>query len=185
MTKSQNTNNPMSKKLYDSVNPKTVIKPKIYNVGIGEILVKKGPARLKTALGSCVAIMIHDDKNKIGGMIHIILSNSLGRDKKYPGRYADLGIPLLIQRFKKEGGEVKNIKAHIVGGNNLITNVAIEKSIFAKVGLANLNAAKELLEKEGIKYTEVSSRKPTGTVAILDTETGLVTVSLLDKKCCK
>lgn len=174
----------MSKNNIKNLLPQRNLKNNIYNVGIGEILVKRAPVILKTALGSCVAVIIHDSKNKIGGMVHIILSSSNGRNKLIPGRYADIGIPHLLNIFEKKGGSRDNLKAYVVGGNNLITNREYESSIFAQVGLSNLNSVKEILTNENIPFTEMSVRQTTGTVAVLDIETGKVTVNLLSKACC-
>jgi chemotaxis protein CheD len=174
----------MTNRNIEDLLPKRHLKNRTFNVGIGEILVKKTPSILKTSLGSCVAVIIHDAENKIGGMIHIILSSSIGRNKSIPGRYADIGIPHLLNIFEKRGGNRNNIKAYVVGGNNLISSKELEKSIFAQVGLSNLNSVKEILTNEKISFNEMSVRQTTGTVAVLDTETGQVTVNLLSKACC-
>lgn len=70
----------------------------IIDLTIGEVKVAKPPTRLRTsALGSCVACVLYDKVEQVGGMAHIMLPTTdnylRGAD---PLKYADEAIPYLI-----------------------------------------------------------------------------------------
>lgn len=70
-------------------------------------------------LGSCVALILYDLKNNVGGISHILLPNSRGKDAEYPHKYANLAVPDLIKEIIKFGGNRQNLKAIILGGSNI------------------------------------------------------------------
>ena len=71
-------------------------------IGIGEYVAAKSPQILVTlGLGSCVGVCILDKASGIGGLIHVMLPDSGGRTVAKPGKYADTGIPILIEEMKK------------------------------------------------------------------------------------
>ncbi|RAO98912.1 chemotaxis protein CheD [Petrotoga sp. 9PW.55.5.1] len=123
----------------------TDIKKKI--IGIGEYIVDKNPTVLVTlGLGSCVAVCLRDKKNLIGGLVHVMLPESRGKDQKI-GKYADTGIIAVIQGIVDLGGSINNIEAKIAGGASMFksTNNSLE------VGNKNVQAIKEILKKKDIK----------------------------------
>ncbi|MDI3472129.1 MAG: chemotaxis protein CheD [Thermotogaceae bacterium] len=116
-------------------------------IGIGEYKAAKNPAILVTlGLGSCVGVCIRDPLNRVGGMIHVMLPNSGGSETKNPGKYADTGIPLLLEEIKKLGGNLNNLEAKIAGGANMFKN-----SGSLNIGMKNIEAVKEQIRKYKIK----------------------------------
>jgi len=117
-------------------------------IGIGEYKAARNPAILVTlGLGSCVGVCIRDPHRKIGGMIHVMLPDS-GRNKnvKNPGKYADTGIPLLLEEVRKLGGNLNNLEAKIAGGASMFkSNSSMD------IGRRNVEAVKNMLKKYGIK----------------------------------
>ncbi len=57
---------------------------------------------LKTTLGSCVGVVLHDPARRITGLAHIMLPNRLGSDPKI-GKFADTAIPRLLQELQALG----------------------------------------------------------------------------------
>ncbi|SHE88425.1 chemotaxis protein CheD [Marinitoga hydrogenitolerans DSM 16785] len=113
-------------------------------IGIGEYFASKTPDILVTlGLGSCVGVCIWDKNKKIGGLIHVMLPKSPGGNVTKPGKYADLGIPLLLENLKKLGGT--NYTAKIFGG------AAMFKGSSMDVGQKNTAAVKEQLKKFSIR----------------------------------
>ncbi|WGS64512.1 chemoreceptor glutamine deamidase/glutamate methylesterase CheD [Marinitoga aeolica] len=113
-------------------------------IGIGEYASSKSPDILITlGLGSCVGVCIWDKNKKVGGLIHVMLPNSPNGNVPKPGKYADLGIPLLIEDLKKLGGS--NFTAKIFGG------AAMFKGSSMDVGKKNTLAVKEQLKKNNIR----------------------------------
>ncbi|MFH1429054.1 MAG: chemotaxis protein CheD [Candidatus Margulisiibacteriota bacterium] len=102
---------------------------------------------LKTTLGSCVGICIYDAKAIAGGILHIRLSYSKRFDnlkyKNIPTTYADTGIPILIKDLEALGCARINMRATLFGGAKIHPGLH-------EIGLANLAAAEEVLNRMGI-----------------------------------
>ena len=69
-------------------------------VGIGDALVSRDPGSMLVtyALGSCVAVAIHDPVVRVGGLLHFMLPESKGfitDATTAPFKYADTGIRLI------------------------------------------------------------------------------------------
>jgi chemotaxis protein CheD len=115
------------------------------NVGIGEWAVSGNPDDIiKTyALGSCVAVIIHDVKVPLVGLIHIALPDSTidpARAKELPGYFADTGLAVIIEEMKKRGASRPNVRVMLAGG----ATVMDDKGIF-DIGKRNLLAIKRIL----------------------------------------
>lgn len=114
----------------------------------GSIRVSNGSANILTkSLGSCVAISIYDEIQKIGGMIHYILPENPGGKKKE--KYADTGIRFLLEEVLKSNAKVENLGAKMVGGAIMFEEFMgdVENSI----GKRNVIKGKEVLNDLGIK----------------------------------
>ncbi len=153
---------------------------RFFNVKIGEIVVAKAPAVLKTTLGSCVAVILYDRLKKIGSMIHVMFPDSKGAKTVTPGKYADLGIPMILRETLKEGANKKNLEVFLVGGN-FLSNYGSERQISIDVGSSNLEAVRKALKKESLSFKECDVQKSTGTTAIFDVNTGELKVKFLEK----
>lgn len=99
------------------------------------------------ALGSCVALTIYDQVQKIGGMIHYILPENPGGKKKE--KYADTGIDLLLGKLLELNVKKKNLVAKMIGGAIMFEDFMddIENSI----GKRNVVKGKEVLKDLGVK----------------------------------
>ncbi len=122
----------------------------VVNVGIGEWAVARNADDvIKTyALGSCIAVIIHDVKTGIVGMIHIALPESSIDPEKArlrPGYFADTGLPLMIEEMKSLGSLKQNVRVKIAGG----ASVMDDKGFF-DIGKRNLLAAKKILWKSSL-----------------------------------
>lgn len=117
----------------------------------GEYYVSKGPEFISTILGSCVAIVLFDPKNLIGGINHFMLAKPGSKDKLSEkngpiGRFGEYAIDLLLKEMEKCGAERCNLQAKIFGGSNVFNlpetsheQVGAENIRFAKTYLAKLN----------------------------------------------
>ena len=71
------------------------------------------------ALGSCVAVSIHDAAAHVGGLLHFMLPESaLDRAKAQgnPFLFADTGIPLLFRAAYERGAEKRRLLVKVAGG---------------------------------------------------------------------
>ncbi|ANQ54324.1 chemotaxis protein CheD [Thermosipho affectus] len=113
-------------------------------IGIGEYAVgDKNTILVTLGLGSCVGVCIRDKSKLVGGMVHVMLPDSGGKEVAKPGKYADTGIKIVVEELKKIGG--RNFEAKIAGGAAMFNNSAMN------VGQRNVEAVKSMLRKLGIK----------------------------------
>jgi len=122
----------------------------LITVGIGECQWSADPeAQLITyALGSCVAVAIHDPVARAGGLLHILLPDSrLDPDDaaRNPFKFADTGVPELFHGAYRLGAKKRRLRVVLVGGANILD----ERETFA-VGSKNLVAVRKILWKAGV-----------------------------------
>jgi chemotaxis protein CheD len=118
-------------------------------VGIAEVKTARDPERLTAfGLGSCVGVVLYDDKNRVGGLAHAMLPSSrFHPDSPIPGKYADSAIEFLLKILLEEGAELGRLKAKLVGGANMFSDI-VNQSI--PIGMRNVSAAREKLLEKGI-----------------------------------
>jgi chemotaxis protein CheD len=122
----------------------------IRHVAVGEMIVSTAHDEvLYTCVGSCVAVALYDDTNKIMGMLHIVLPGRRGEPRvgDRSAFYADTGIPLLIAEMEHHGAILAQITATVVGGACLTADGK------HTIGLDNTAQALSLLAKAVIPVT--------------------------------
>jgi chemotaxis protein CheD len=136
---------------------------------IGEVIdVEMGEVRVSSCLtntllgyglGACVGLCIYDPFLRIAGLAHIVLPerqnfNASGKDRSAvaPGKFADTAIPFLIEEIRHSGGELKNLRATIVGGAHIFSQGADNGGPVSRleIGQRNANAVTEALNKHSI-----------------------------------
>ncbi len=142
----------------------------IVTVGVGDLKIAKSPKVIKTSLGSCVGVVLYDSVQKIGGMLHLMLPNCNDREGK-PSKYADTGIPLLLDLMLNQAKSRKNILTAKVFGGAKMFNVSSE---LFDIGQTNIAETKRLLEHFSIRITASRVGGTKGHQITLDTETGTV-----------
>lgn len=116
-------------------------------IGIGEYHIGQEP-KATIGLGSCVAVILHDETRGIGAMAHVMLPESNGRSDR-PGKYADTAVPLLVDGLCAQGCRQPNIHAKLVGGASMFAFFGNNLNI----GERNIKAIKEALEAKRIRVT--------------------------------
>ncbi len=142
---------------------------KIRHVAVGGMIVSTSHDEvLYTCVGSCVAVALYDDTNKIAGMLHIVLPGyrSEFRAGDHNTFYADTGIPLLIAEMEQLGAFREQITATVVGGAFL---TADEKHT---IGLDNTAQTLSLLAKAGITVTKEETEGNCGRTIRICVENG-------------
>ena len=100
------------------------------------------------ALGSCIAVAIHDPVAGVGGLLHYMLPESaISKEKaaRNPYMFADTGIPLLLQKSYALGAQKRRLVVRIAGGSQVMD----ESGVF-NIGRRNSLAARRLLWKAGV-----------------------------------
>jgi chemotaxis protein CheD len=100
------------------------------------------------ALGSCIAVAMHDPVTKVSGLLHYMLPESAidaSKAQQNPFMFADTGIPRLMDSLKAAGGEGKRMVVQLTGGAAVLDS----QGVF-QIGKRNYLAARKILWKAGI-----------------------------------
>lgn len=120
----------------------------VVKVGIADMNIAKLPNTIRTSgLGSCVGVVLYDEKSKIAGLIHVMLpDSSLGRGENINiAKFADTGIPAMIEQLKLEGVQPFKLRAKIAGGAQMFQFSSSRDTM--RIGPRNVDAVKEQLKK--------------------------------------
>ncbi|MBW1975989.1 MAG: HDOD domain-containing protein [Deltaproteobacteria bacterium] len=111
---------------------------------------KKQPLVLEAYLGTCVGLSIVDRKNKVGGLYHILLPESLTPTESdfQPCVYATTGLPIFLEELIKIGASKSNMRASIAGG--ALTAPLTEEDFVFNIGGQNLEVVEDFLRTEKI-----------------------------------
>ena len=143
----------------------------------GELVVRSG-GRIKTLLGSCVAVCLYDRFRHTGGMCHFILPDA---SHATPGAmpdfsFGDKAIRELLRQFKNNGSRPEHLDAKLLGGGHVIGNID------AEIGKRNGLLAQALLAQYRIKVTGESLGGHLGRRVLMDTSTGEVWTRFIDEQ---
>jgi chemotaxis protein CheD len=100
------------------------------------------------ALGSCVAVAIHDPVARVGGLLHYMLPESgidPAKARENPYMFADTGIPLLFRRSYEMGAEKRRLVVSIAGGAQVMDDAGV-----FNIGKRNCLALRKILWKAGV-----------------------------------
>jgi chemotaxis protein CheD len=138
-------------------------------VGIADLNVVRVPDRIITiGLGSCIGIALYDKQNGVGGLAHIMLPDSTQfNNLTNPLKFADLAIPVLIEKMESMGAAKRNLKAKIAGGASMFNFT--DKSMIMDIGNRNSTAVKNILQKLSIPLIAEDIGGNKGRTVIFDT----------------
>lgn len=131
-----------------------------------------------TVVGSCVAVILYDCANHVGGLAHIVLPGrrtALRKDDQN-AYYADSGVPLLIEEMLKAGASQSQMLAEVVGGSS-----QKPQSAEISIGRQNANAALAVLRRAGIAVKREAVGGNCGYRIALDVATGTVNIRQSDR----
>jgi chemotaxis protein CheD len=119
-------------------------------IGIGDLQVSNDPngVLVTYALGSCIAVLVHDPVRRIAGMIHYMLPSSSitpEKSRSRPGMFADTGIPLLFQRMYSYSCTKSDLVVKVVGG----ATIHDDKGTF-NIGKRNYQMLRKMFWKVGV-----------------------------------
>jgi len=140
-------------KILAKENMKPMINPdeKAKIAGMGDVIFgKKDEVLITLALGSCIALVLYDDKRKVAALAHIMQPEPLSSSDKISkiGKYVTTAIPYMITQLHKMGADIHNLKAKIAGGASMF--VYAIGSDNKTIGEKNVEKAEQLLKKYGI-----------------------------------
>ena len=147
-----------------------------YTVDIADMQVCAAPdAVLVTyALGSCIAVMVHDPVRRAVGMIHYMLpqgSTSPEKARTRPYMFADTGIPLLFHAMYDLGCDKRNLVVKVAGGAALLSSTDV-----FEIGKRNHLILRKMLWKAGVPIRAEDVGGTSFRTAHLFNDTGRITI---------
>ncbi len=128
-------------------------------VGVADFKISTEPSTyiVTHSLGSCLGITFHDDKRRIGGLLHAMLpaSPQVQGQKIREAMFLDTGIPKLLSALIRSGAKKHDIRCKVFGGAQLLT-----ADSFFRIGSKNIDMFYRLsqeLELDVVSW-EVSGR---------------------------
>src|SRR5512133_955762 len=103
----------------------------------GDVLVGLG-------LGSCIGLVLVEDRGSVAAMAHVVLPESNGKIGT-AGKFADTAIPQLIHEITSIGANRARLSAVLVGGAQMFATAGR-----LDIGNRNEHAVREALQAHGI-----------------------------------
>jgi chemotaxis protein CheD len=150
----------------------------VVSVAMARLAVAAAPTKLRTLLGSCVGVILHDRAARVGGIAHVVLPDSRGA-VDLPGKYADTAIPALLAELRRLRPPARPT-AKLIGGASMFGTTArggAQASSLA-IGQSNADAAESILARLGIVVIGRDLGGEAGRRVTLDLATGIVSVSV-------
>jgi chemotaxis protein CheD len=107
----------------------------------GEILATYG-------LGSCIGLAVYDPQARVGGLLHFMLPDSsidAAGSAGNPFKFADTGIPQLLQMVCGRGASKRRLIARAAGGASMVAGADV-----FEIGKRNYVAMRRILWKAGL-----------------------------------
>jgi chemotaxis protein CheD len=151
-------------------------------VGIGDCKVsaRAGDVLVTHALGSCIAVMIHDPVAKVAGLLHYMLPESSLDTVKAAARpfvFADTGIPLLFHQAYRLGAVKSRLKVFVAGGAQML-----ESNEAFNIGRRNHLALRRIFAKADVQVAAEDVGGVSSRSVCLDVETGRARVRMAGER---
>jgi chemotaxis protein CheD len=119
----------------------------------GQLYFGRKAARVRTLLGSCVAVTLWHPGRRLGGMCHFLLPQRR-RDAADPldGRYGDEAMAMLVQALKAQGTRPAEYQAHLYGGADTLPE---HLKTQLNVGERNIEMGWNAIEAQGFQLMSV------------------------------
>lgn len=155
--------------------------PDLVKVGMADYKVGRAPSTLISyGLGSCIGISVYDPHSKVGGLLHIMLSDSTqSRANDNPAKFADTGIPLLVKEVIAAGGVHRRLVAKLAGGAQMFAFK--NATSIMRVGERNAQVSKEILKRLGIPIVAEDTGGTCGRTVSIDLNNGDYFVKTVEK----
>ncbi|MEN9396025.1 MAG: hypothetical protein RLZ81_555 [Pseudomonadota bacterium] len=125
----------------------------------GEVYFGDRDTRIRTVLGSCVAITMWHPELLVGGMCHFMLPSRHQRPqairahlhKPLDGRYADEAIQMMLGEIRRTGSRARDFHIKLFGGGNMFPGTT--KPCEGQVGTKNVQAVRLLLARHDLEIS--------------------------------
>lgn len=154
----------------------------VVKVGIADLNIVRPPGTIRTSgLGSCVGVVIYDERAAIAGMVHVMLpDSSLAKsDKLNKAKFADTGIAELISILKRQGAQSYRLKSKIAGGAQMFQFSS--QNNLMRIGPRNIEAVKQKLLQENIQLVAEDVGGNSGRTIEFDPSSFLLQIRTVNK----
>jgi len=155
----------------------------ILKIGMADLGVAKSPDRLRTTgLGSCVGVVLYDERHKIAGMAHVMLpESSLGKGggELSVGKYADTAIPHLIKEMERAGASARHMVAKLAGGAQMFSYLSGNDTM--RIGPRNVEACKAMLQLAHIRIVAEDTGGNCGRTIEMDAGSGILQIRTVNQ----
>lgn len=109
--------------------------------------------RIRTILGSCVALTFWHPVYRSGGMCHILLAGrQRPADAPLDARYADEALALLLSSIAKAGHDPRQYQVRMYGGGRMFGDAqSLEAQGMQALPAQNIDAARTLLRQHRLR----------------------------------
>lgn len=150
-------------------------------IGIADMKIARGTGTLITyALGSCIGICLYDPMIKLGGMVHIMLPESLSSNNQNIFKYADTGIRETLRKMEVFGGQRQRMVCKIAGGAKMFEVQATGP--LGNIGERNAVSTKSILRTEGIKLLKEDTGGNYARTLSFDVSTGMAKIKVFGRQ---
>jgi chemotaxis protein CheD len=113
----------------------------------GEYAFGDAQTRIRTLLGSCVAITFWHPEHCIGAMCHYLLPTRPSAKTGLHGHYAEEVIPTIAAKFGELNLPSKEFQVKMFGGSNMFPNLSLDEVL--TIGAKNIYMGERLLNELG------------------------------------
>ena len=139
---------------------------------MGELVVSTSPTDVLVSigLGSCIGLALIDRARSVAGLAHVMLPAQNAAEADPIAKFADTGVPALLERLKALGSSPARLEAVLVGGARMFSF----SSSTLDIGARNAEATLAQLKKHGIRVAAQEVAGTTGRTIRVRVDGGVV-----------
>lgn len=119
----------------------------------GQLLFGQRTGKVRTLLGSCVAITLWHPARNLGGMCHFLLpGRARGACDARDARFGDEAVEMLVEALMRAGTRPQDYTAHLFGGADTMPDMT--GKVF-NIGERNIERGWALLDQHGFRLDGV------------------------------
>ncbi len=122
------------------------------HLGPGEFYFGAAPTRIRTLLGSCVAITLWHPAQRLGGMCHYMLPSRRTSAGRLDGRYADEAMQLFLLEAARRNTRAQDYQVKLFGGGNMFPD-SPKTAAGISVADSNVSAAHMLVQRHRLQLS--------------------------------
>lgn len=142
----------------------------------GYIYISRVPTLVSTVLGSCVAVVLWDKKQELGGMNHFLYPVTRDAREATP-QFGNVGVKALLRFFLEEGSRKGDLEAQVFGG----AHPEGGDHEVMEIGRCNVDVGRQVLLRNGIPIVSEDVGGTKGRKVVYNTKTNEVAVFRVDR----